>query len=298
MNTSPRIQDSKVCIKCNITKPFDEFKIDKRSGKHKNVCIECEKEYFRKYQEEHKEHKKEIWQEYYKKNKDKIIEYEKEYRASNKEKIAARDKAYRINNVEKIRANKSRYYEENKEYFHQKHKDYYEQNSDKLKEYQRAYRENNVDKIFERRKAYRERNADIIKERKKEYGKQNRSKITSYYLNKRQTDPLFKLSTQVRGLIRMSLISHGYSKDTHTYEILGCDYETLWEHLKQSWKDNYGIEWNGEDYHIDHIIPLATAKTEQEVKELCHYKNLQLLKPEDNLAKNKKLDWSLPNKDN
>jgi hypothetical protein len=35
-----------------------------------------------------------------------------------------------------------------------------------------------------------------------------------------------------------------------------------------SW-DNLG-EW-----HIDHIIPLASANTEKEMIDLCHYTNLQ-----------------------
>ena len=292
MSQSPdNMQETKICIKCNNVKPLADFKLDNRTGKHKNVCIECEKDYYRKYRESHLAHKKELWKKWYEKNKEDVLEYQKTYREAHKEQIAERDKKYRAENADKLKAGKAKYYEDNKDYFHDKHKEYYEKNSDKLKEYQRIYRKENAEKVFKRRKAYREKNADIIRERKKEYGKKNRSKITSYYLNKRQVDPLFKLSTQIRGLIRMSLLSRGYSKDTHTYEILGCDYETLWEHLKQSWAKNYGKEWNGEPYHIDHIVPLATAKTEEEVKKLCHYKNLQMLKPQDNLSKSKFLDW-------
>ena len=138
---------------------------------------------------------------------------------------------------------------------------------------------------------------DYIKAKAQAYGKAHRKERTQYYLHKREVDPLFKLSTQVRGLIRISLKKNGYGKDTHTYEILGCDYETLWRHLKQTWLENYGQEWDGEDYHIDHIIPLATAKTKQEIKDLCYYENLQLLKPKDNFVKNKYLDWQL-DKDN
>ena len=45
---------------------------------------------------------------------------------------------------------------------------------------------------------------------------------------------------------------------------------------------------NKEKVHIDHIIPLATAKTEEDVIKLCHYTNLQLLKAKDNLKKGAK----------
>ena len=66
------------------------------------------------------------------------------------------------------------------------------------------------------------------------------------------------------------------------------------EHLRKTFKDNYGYDWDGqEDVHIDHIIPLATANNEEEVLKLCHYTNLQLLKPEDNMSKQDKLDWKL-----
>ena len=58
-------------------------------------------------------------------------------------------------------------------------------------------------------------------------------------------------------------------------------------HLKETWLKNYGKEWNGEPYHIDHIIPLATATSEKEIIDLCYYKNLQMLTPKDNLVKNK-----------
>jgi hypothetical protein len=49
-----------------------------------------------------------------------------------------------------------------------------------------------------------------------------------------------------------------------------------------SW-ENYG-EW-----HIDHIIPISSAKTNQEVYKLNHHTNFQPLWAEDNLRKSNKL---------
>ena len=50
---------------------------------------------------------------------------------------------------------------------------------------------------------------------------------------------------------------------------------------------------NLKNVHIDHIIPMSTAKSEEEVIKLNQYTNLQLLKAEDNLEKSDKLNWKL-----
>lgn len=79
-------------------------------------------------------------------------------------------------------------------------------------------------------------------------------------------------------------------------QIIGCNIEIAINYLLETFKKNYGYKWDGiEPVHIDHIVPLATAKTEEEVIELFNYKNLQLLKAKDNLCKGTKLDWRLDN---
>ena len=79
-------------------------------------------------------------------------------------------------------------------------------------------------------------------------------------------------------------------KNKHTEQILGCSINEFIKHILRTYKDNYGYEWDGKELvHIDHIIPLATAHTEKEVLNLCHYTNLQLLKAKDNLVKGSKV---------
>ena len=73
-------------------------------------------------------------------------------------------------------------------------------------------------------------------------------------------------------------------------KILGCDYQFFISHLLKTYKNNYGIDWDGiVEVEIDHIYPLSKAQTEEEVIKLCHYSNLQLLTKEDNRKKRDKI---------
>jgi hypothetical protein len=47
------------------------------------------------------------------------------------------------------------------------------------------------------------------------------------------------------------------------------------------------MSWeNRAEWHIDHIVPLATAKCEEDVIKLNHFTNLRPLWAADNLKKN------------
>ena len=70
--------------------------------------------------------------------------------------------------------------------------------------------------------------------------------------------------------------------------MLGADYETAFNHIESRFKD--GMTWDNQgEWHIDHIVPLASATTEEELIKLCHYTNLQPLWAEDNLKKGDKI---------
>ena len=104
---------------------------------------------------------------------------------------------------------------------------------------------------------------------------------------------IYKLKKQLRNCIYRSFNKKGFYKKDYTKNIIGCEYDCFINYLLKTYKDNYGIEWDGiEKVHIDHIIPLATVNDEQGVKKLCHYTNLQLLKAKDNLTKNSKLNYN------
>lgn len=177
-------------------------------------------------------------------------EYNKKYRDSHQEEI----KKYRLLNREKHKEVMKKWHNDNKE---------------KEKEYGIKYRE---------RKNY------LQAKRRKENPQKNRE-WNREYQRKRRKNELNYTKDRIRNMVSYSFKRKGYTKKSKTYKILGAEYNIVWEYLKNTWFINYGKKYNGEDYEIDHIIPLATAKTEEEIIKLCHYTNLQLLTPEDNLKK-------------
>ena len=77
---------------------------------------------------------------------------------------------------------------------------------------------------------------------------------------------------------------------TDTHEILGCNWDEFKIYLEKQFQ--LGMSWkNRSEWHIDHIIPLASAKTEEDVIRLNHYTNLQPLWAADNLRKSDKMDY-------
>jgi hypothetical protein len=109
------------------------------------------------------------------------------------------------------------------------------------------------------------------------------------YCKKRySTDPLFNLAYRVRRRIKVFLKGRGLDKRTATRQMIGCDTATLKKHLESLFVE--GMSWsNKNQWHIDHIIPLASAQTEADILNLCHFSNLQPLWAKDNLTKGSKV---------
>lgn len=120
----------------------------------------------------------------------------------------------------------------------------------------------------------------------KEYARAKNSRM----YHKKKSDPLFAASIRVRALIRDSFNKNGYSKSSLASEILGCTYEEFKRHIERQFVN--GMCWERfSEIHIDHIVPLASAKTEQEVFALCHFTNLRPMFGVDNMRKNAKREF-------
>lgn len=118
--------------------------------------------------------------------------------------------------------------------------------------------------------------------------KQNESIYRKKYEKERlKTDILFKLRKNLRSRINKSLKSSSINKQTSSTLWLGCDINGLKLHLEKQFKS--GMTWdNHGDWHIDHIIPLSSATSEEDMYKLCHYTNLQPLWAIDNIKKGAK----------
>jgi hypothetical protein len=129
------------------------------------------------------------------------------------------------------------------------------------------------------------------KEKVDEYGRKwridnlERSRETSKLaMRKKRENPISKLNHSISSLIRMGFKSTRFDKKSRTQDILGCSYDEFRVYLEskfQSWMtwENRG-KYNGElnyGWDMDHIIPLSSAKTEEDVIRLNHYSNLQPL---------------------
>ena len=77
---------------------------------------------------------------------------------------------------------------------------------------------------------------------------------------------------RIRSSISKSL--RGYSKNSKTSHILGCEYNEFLNYLNNN---PYNFKYGDGGYDIDHIIPISSSDTEEEVFKLNHYTNFQLL---------------------
>lgn len=195
----------------------------------------------------------------------------REYNTKNKELINTKNRVY--NARPEVKAHKSEY-----------KKKYRAEHLEEIKIKDAEYRQRECYK--EQKHQYYLGNRDFfIAKAKKSYEK-HKKEYTEKERRKRQTDEVYRLKNNARKAIRFALKYKDFEKCKKTEEITGMRIDNLKAYLLKTFIERYGYEWNEiEKVDVDHIIPLNTAKTKQEVLELCYYTNLQLLREQDNIKK-------------
>ena len=265
---------TKKCHRCGKVKPYYDF-YKNRSKKDglQSQCKECLSETHKKWYKNNVDKARKSHKEWYNKNKEYASKTRKDYYYRNRDIILEKHKQYRKDHKE--------VYEE-----------YRTKNKARIQQYKKEYQKKNKDKVRMWHKKYRESHKEQIAEYGRKYRENNKRKINKTHIDRLHKDPIYKMKEQTRNMVRYAFRSNNHKKDSKTKDIVGCDLDYLCKYLFETWKKRYGKPWNGEKYHIDHIVPLSTAKNTDDIKRLCHYTNLQLLTPEDNMQKSDKLDWS------
>jgi len=224
--------------------------------------------------------------------KEKLKVWNKAYRAANKERLNAERRAWYSANKEQIKASRADYskaYKEanreqllayraaNKDYARQKHQAWHKANKEHTKQYSKSYRKNNLGRIKAQSKIYHNNNRELLNKQR---------------CDKLKADPLFKFKCSLRYHSCRAFKRIGQNKPASTESLVGCTWQEAKEHFEKLFQP--GMTWSNHGYgkgcwHIDHVIPIATATAAEEAIKLNHISNLQPLWSEDNLAKGAKI---------
>lgn len=196
-------------------------------------------------------------------------------------------KQYLKNREARLAAQKA-YCEANREARIAYNKEYAEKNKEIIAAQRKAYREANCERRKQSLREWYLKNAEYAKQQAKQYRIANKDKVREWHKIYRKermaVDPVYALTIKIRALVNIKLISGGYTKRSQTHKILGCSYPDFKLHIERQFFD--GMSWdNHGEWHLDHIVPIATATCEDDVIRLNHYTNFQPLWAIDNLRK-------------
>jgi hypothetical protein len=142
----------------------------------------------------------------------------------------------------------------------------------------------NKETYHARARAFEKANPEWQSARNKKYRTENIQKIRNRLKNRRKTDHLYKTERLIRSSIADAFRRKGYTKRNRVAVILGCTWPEFQSHIERQFVR--GMTWeNRNAWEIDHIVPVATAKTELDVIALNHFTNLRPLWTAINRAK-------------
>lgn len=198
------------------------------------------------------------------------------YRAANRERDRLKEAEYRRLNAEKIRVAQLTHIASDPVAYKQKRRAYYEANVEREKARAKAFYEQNKPRMLELAKQWKANHPEVVKQAQK------RSK------EKVRGTAVGRLAHNVSARIRSALSSGGYTKQSKAREILGCDWDFMKAHIERQFLAGMCWEKLGSEIHIDHIVPIDAAETEQDVLLLSHFTNLRPMWAGENIRKSAK----------
>lgn len=207
----------------------------------------------------------------------KLSEKEKEWRLRNRDRLREQCKSWNRQNRDRLKL----YRLENRDKLIETSKGWQKSNKDKARVHHNNWVDKNRDRVYEINRKWRESNRDVYLKRRNENEK-----------TRRNEDPLYKLSQNIRYLISCSFRRGkvNFRKAKKTEEILGCSIDFFIDYILSLCPEDVTCKDFGRyGYHIDHKIPVSSAKTVDDIITLNHYTNLQPLFHTDNLRKSNKI---------
>lgn len=117
-------------------------------------------------------------------------------------------------------------------------------------------------------------------------------KKAEYQAQQLKTNLAFKLRRSLRGRLNSAIKTN--QKSGSAVKDLGCSIPELKVYLESKFQPGMTWDnWTTDGWHIDHIKPLDSfdLSNPEQLKQACHYSNLQPLWAKDNLSKGNKDEY-------
>lgn len=164
----------------------------------------------------------------------------------------------------------------------------------KLEQIKRWQKEN-PEKVKAKGKKWRDNNKDFVKQIRNDWERKNRERRLAYKREnsrkrriKNKDNPLAIAQKRVRDRTLSAFKAKRWQKRSKTREMLGCSKDMLVTYIESQFTKGMGWHNRGE-WHIDHIIPLSSASTVEELEKLAHFSNLRPMWANENMAKGAKI---------
>lgn len=142
---------------------------------------------------------------------------------------------------------------------------------------------------YKQKKAITEEDRIWKREQSRKWRKEHKDILKQRRIKRRKSDNVFSLKERIRAVTQFAFQRRRMQKPRKSEDLLGCTWQQLEKHIESKFTDGMGWSNMGK-WHIDHIIPLSSAKTVEEISALAHYTNLQPLWARDNLLKGNKYE--------
>lgn len=223
---------AKTCTKCGIAKPVSEYHKDKqRSDGRRPSCKKCKSATSAAYRAANPEKLRAATAAWAAANPGKKAATKRAWRAANREKVNAESAAYRAANPEKVRSAEIARYRNNPEFEKARVAAYRAANKEKVKSYAAAYRAMYPEKVMAFVTAYRKANPDKC-----------RAATAAWRAANPEASRLSVQNRRARKTRNGGRLSKGLAKRLYALQkgMCPCCKQPL-----------------GDDYHLDHIVPLA-----------------------------------------